>query len=68
MSAREFIERHRKLESDIKVAVYALLSEYEQEIGTNAESIDIELNTDYSMGMNPTTCNLKVSVKLDISE
>lgn len=68
MSAREFIERHRKLESDIKVAVYALLSEYEQEIGTNAESIDIELNTDYSMGINPTTCNLKVSVKLDISE
>ena len=68
MSAREFIERHRKLESDIKVAVYALLSEYEQEIGTNAESIDIELNTDYSMGINHTTCNLKVSVKLDISE
>ena len=68
MSARDFIERHRKLESDIKVAVYALLSEYEQEIGTNAESIDIELNTDYSMGINPTTCNLKVSVKLDISE
>ena len=68
MSAREFIERHRKLESDIKVAVYALLSEYEQEIGTNAKSIDIELNTDYSMGINPTTCNLKVSVKLDISE
>ena len=68
MSAREFIERHRKLESDIKVAVYALLSEYEQEIGTNAESIYIELNTDYSMGINPTTCNLKVSVKLDISE
>ena len=68
MSAREFIERHRKLESDIKVAVYALLSEYEQEIGTNAESIDIELNTDYSMGINPTTCKLNVSVKLDISE
>lgn len=68
MSAREFVERHRKLESDIKVAVYALLSEYEQEIGINAESIDIELMTDYRMGSNPTTCNLKVSVKLDISE
>ena len=68
MSAREFIERHRKLESDIKVAVYALLSEYEQEIGTNAESIDIYLMPDCRMGSNPTTCDLKVSVKLDISE
>lgn len=68
MSAREFIERHRKLESDIKVAVYALLSEYEQEIGTNAESIDIDLMPDCRMGSNPTTCDLKVSVKLDISE
>ena len=68
MSAKEFIERHRKLESDIKVAVYALLSEYEQEIGTNAESIDIDLKPDYRIGSNPTTCNLKVSVKLDISE
>ena len=68
MSAKEFVERHRKLESDIKVAVYALLSEYEQEIGFNAKSIDIDLTTDYRMGSNPTTCNLKVSVKLDISE
>lgn len=68
MSAREFIERHRKLESDIKVAVYALLSEYEQEIGTNAESIDIDLKPEHRIGSNPTTCNLKVSVKLDISE
>lgn len=68
MSAREFIERHRKLESDIKVAIYTLLSEYEQETGVNAESIDIELKTDYCIGINPTTCNLKVSVKLDISE
>ena len=68
MSAREFIERHRKLESDIKVAVYALLSEYEQEIGTNAESVDIDLMPEYRMGGNPTTCDLKVSVKLDISE
>ena len=68
MSAREFIEKHRKLESDIKVAVYTLLSEYEQETGANAESIDIELKTDYCKGVNPTTCNLKVSVKLDISE
>lgn len=68
MSAKEFIERHRKLESDIKVAVYALLSEYEQEIGTNAESIDIDLMPDCRMGSNPTTCDLKVSVKLDISE
>ena len=68
MSAREFVERHRKLESDISVAVYALLSEYEKEIGINAESIDIELIPDCRMGSNPTTCNLKVSVKLDISE
>lgn len=68
MSAREFVERHRKLESDIKVAVYALLSEYEQEIGINAESIEIDLMPDYRMGSNPTTCDLKVSVKLDISE
>ena len=68
MSAKEFVERHRKLESDIKVAVYALLSEYEQEIGINAESIDIELIPEHRMGSNPTTCNLKVSVKLDISE
>lgn len=68
MSAREFLERHRKLESDIKVAVYALLSEYEQEIGFNAESIDIDLIPEHRMGSNPTTCNLKVSVKLDISE
>lgn len=68
MSAKEFIERHRKLESDIGVAVYALLSEYEQEIGTNTESIDIDLTPDCRMGSNPTTCDLKVSVKLDISE
>ena len=68
MSAREFIERHRKLESDIKVAVYAILSEYEQEIGINAKGIDIDLMSEYRMGSNPTTCNLKVSVKLDISE
>ena len=68
MSAKEFVERHRKLESDIKVAVYALLSEYEQEIGFNAESINIDLMPDYRIGSNPTTCYLKVSVKLDISE
>ena len=68
MSAKEFVERHRKLESNIAVAVYALLSEYEQEIGFNAESIDIELMTDCRMGSDPTTCDLKVSVKLNISE
>lgn len=68
MSAKEFVERHRRLESDIAVAVYALLSEYEQEIGFNAESINIDLMPDHRIGSNPTTCDLKVSVKLDISE
>lgn len=68
MSAKEFVERHRRLESDIAVAVYALLSEYEQEIGFNAESINIDLMPDHRIGSNPTTCHLKVSVKLDISE
>lgn len=68
MSAKEFLERHRKLESDLSQAIYNLISGYEKEIGMGVDGIDIDLSHNYAMGSEKETILVNTSVKLDFSE
>lgn len=68
MSAKEFVARHRKLESDLNQAIFNLLSDYEKDIGMGVDGVDIELLQNRAMGGDKTTVLVNTSVKLDMSE
>lgn len=68
MSAKEFVARHRKLESDLSQAIFNLLSDYEKDIGMGVDGVDIDLLQNRAMGGDKTTVLVNTSVKLDLSE
>ncbi len=68
MSAKEFVARYRKLESDLSQAIYNLISDYEEETGMGVDGIDIELLQNRAMGGDKMTILVNTSVKLDLSE
>lgn len=68
MKAREFVERHKKLESDISDAINALVSDYQDEVGLGVRSIDIDQLETTNMGDEFRTFARYASVKLDLSE
>lgn len=67
MSAREFVEKHRKLESEINEAVRALILQYEKDIGLAVERVDIDLLHQRNMGGEKHTIDVTTSVRLDIN-
>lgn len=68
MKAREFVERHKKLESDIADAINTLVSEYQDEVGLGVRDIDIDSLETTVMGDDFRKFTRSASVKLDLSE
>lgn len=68
MNAKEFVQRHKKLEQDISNAVTKLVSDYENEIGAPVRDIEIDAVDVTRMGDDFTKYIRRASVKLDLSE